>query len=136
MPQLMRAADLIVCKAGGLTVTESLACGLPMLFTDVTPGQEEGNARYAIQHGAGEWAKNPTQALEILFHWLDRDHKQLDERARMATSLGQPRAAFTVADLAWKASGALEQLGSTSRLREWVPKLKELLRAFDISIEN
>jgi 1,2-diacylglycerol 3-beta-galactosyltransferase len=44
MPTMMRAADAIICKAGGLTVTESLACGLPLLLTDVIPGQETGNA--------------------------------------------------------------------------------------------
>jgi 1,2-diacylglycerol 3-beta-galactosyltransferase len=38
MPAFMRASDLIICKAGGLTVTEALACGLPLLLVDVTPG--------------------------------------------------------------------------------------------------
>jgi UDP-N-acetylglucosamine:LPS N-acetylglucosamine transferase len=48
MPQFMHAADGIICKAGGLIVTESLACGLPLLLVDVLPGQEEGNADLVV----------------------------------------------------------------------------------------
>jgi 1,2-diacylglycerol 3-beta-galactosyltransferase len=39
MPTLMHAADFIVCKAGGLIVTEALACGLPLMLIDVIEGQ-------------------------------------------------------------------------------------------------
>ena len=46
MPAMMRAADLIACKAGGLIVTESLASGLPLLLIHALPGQEIGNADY------------------------------------------------------------------------------------------
>jgi 1,2-diacylglycerol 3-beta-galactosyltransferase len=133
MPQFMHASDLIIGKAGGLTVTEALACGLPLLFVDVTPGQEEGNAAYALGHGAGELAHKPVDALEILFHWLYRDHRLLDERARNALALGRPRSAYAVAELAWQAA---EQGRSvpTSRLLAWVPKFKELLKTFEITV--
>jgi UDP-N-acetylglucosamine:LPS N-acetylglucosamine transferase len=40
MPSLMLAADLIVCKAGGLIVSEALAAGLPLLLVEVIPGME------------------------------------------------------------------------------------------------
>ena len=63
MPALLCAADLILSKAGGLIVTKVLACGRPLLFIDVTPGQEEGNAEYVIRNGAGDWAKTPLKAL-------------------------------------------------------------------------
>jgi 1,2-diacylglycerol 3-beta-galactosyltransferase len=45
MPDLMHAADFIVCKAGGLIITESLACGLPLILYEALPGQEVGNVR-------------------------------------------------------------------------------------------
>ena len=70
MPTLMRASDAIICKAGGLIVTESLAAGLPLLLTDVIPGQETGNANYVVNGGAGELIDEPLQALETLSHWL------------------------------------------------------------------
>jgi 1,2-diacylglycerol 3-beta-galactosyltransferase len=133
MPQFMHASDLIIGKAGGLTTTEALACGLPFLFVDVTPGQEEGNAEYAISRGAGELAHNPIDALEILFHWMYRDHRLLDERARNALALGRPCSAFTVAELAWQAAEKGRSV-PTSRLLAWVPKFKELLKTFEITV--
>jgi 1,2-diacylglycerol 3-beta-galactosyltransferase len=133
MPQFMHASDLVIGKAGGLTVTEALACGLPILFVDVTPGQEEGNASYVLSRGAGEFARKPIDALEILFHWLYRDHHLLNERARNALALGQPRSAYTVAELAWQAAEKGRSVPS-SRLLAWVPKFKELLKTFEITV--
>lgn len=132
MPQFMHAADLIISKAGGLTVTESLASGLPLLLVDVTPGQEEGNAAYVIEHGAGDLAASPVDALEILYHWLDRDRLILRERAEIAASLGRPSSAYAVAELAWQCARVGRQIPK-SRLREWAPRMKKLLRTFDIS---
>ena len=93
MPLLMQAADCTVGKAGGLYVTEALACGLPILWVDLIQGQETGNAEFVINGGAGEFANNPTEALESLFHWLDKDCQLRAERARNARRLGHPRAA-------------------------------------------
>ncbi len=46
----MHAADLLVTKPGGLTVSEALACNLPMAVFDAIPGQEEDNARFLKTH--------------------------------------------------------------------------------------
>jgi len=104
MPTLMRAADCILCKAGGLIVTESLACGLPLLLIDVIPGQETGNANYVVDGGAGELAATPLDALEIVCHWLDQDGALLAKRASNARCLGRPRAAYEVAERVWSAA--------------------------------
>jgi 1,2-diacylglycerol 3-beta-galactosyltransferase len=133
MPQILHASDLVIGKAGGLIVTEAMACGIPLLFVDITPGQEEGNAAYAINRGAGELARNPIEALEILFHWFYNDHNLLDERARNALALGRPRAAYTVADLAWQAAEDGRSV-PRSRLSAWLPKFKELLKTFEITV--
>ena len=136
MPDFMAASDCILSKAGGLTVTESLASGLPLLLIDITPGQEQGNAAYVIKKGAGELANNPIEALEVLFHWLDNNQKLLIDRARSAAQIGKPGAAFSVAEIIWnfersapksKAGGRLHRL---KRL-----KLKELLQQFDVIVE-
>jgi 1,2-diacylglycerol 3-beta-galactosyltransferase len=104
MPTLMHSADLILCKAGGLIITESLACGLPMLLVDVNPGAETGNANYVVQAGTGEFGQDPIAVLEILSHWLEHGGQLLAERAANARALGRPRAAYTVADYAWTAA--------------------------------
>jgi 1,2-diacylglycerol 3-beta-galactosyltransferase len=133
MPVFMRAADLIVCKAGGLIVTEALASGLPLLIVDVTPGQEQGNAAYVVDHGAGELAETPLAALEVLFHWLDKDRSVLLEHTRVSRSLGRPDAAFTVSELAYRAAEE-DCRQPSSRLLERIPRLQALLRAFDIPV--
>lgn len=46
----MHAADLLVTKPGGLTVSEALACNLPMAVFDAIPGQEEDNANFLKTH--------------------------------------------------------------------------------------
>ncbi len=103
MPALMHAADCVVSKAGGLIVSEALACGLPMVLVDVLPGQETGNADHVINNGAGELADTPIAALEILYHWLEHGGQQLAARARNAQHLGRPHAAYDIADLVWEA---------------------------------
>jgi processive 1,2-diacylglycerol beta-glucosyltransferase len=52
--KLMDVSDLLVTKPGGMTCTEGMAKGIPMLFYEPIPGQEEENAEYFINHGFGE----------------------------------------------------------------------------------
>ncbi|MRR31517.1 glycosyltransferase, partial [bacterium] len=87
MPTLMHASDIILCKAGGLIVTESLACGLPMILIDVIPGQETGNAEYVIAYGAGDMAETLMQLLELLSHWLRTDGSLYKKRAQNARAI-------------------------------------------------
>lgn len=129
---MMRAADLIVCKAGGLTVTESLACALPMLLVDVTPGQEEGNAEYAVKNGAAELAEEPVKALEVLFHWLEEDGKRLNEVSEKARMLGRPESAYTAADFIFSAAERGPLPIHESRL-SLAPRLRELLEGIGLA---
>jgi processive 1,2-diacylglycerol beta-glucosyltransferase len=46
----MQISDLIITKPGGLTVSEALACNLPMAIFDAIPGQEEENAEFLIDN--------------------------------------------------------------------------------------
>ncbi|MBS4956028.1 glycosyltransferase [Clostridium sp.] len=46
----MQASDIIITKPGGLTVTEALACNIPMAVFDAIPGQEEENAEFLLKH--------------------------------------------------------------------------------------
>lgn len=104
MPDLMLASDAIICKAGGLIVTESLACGMPMLLIDVIPGQEEGNRDYVVKNGAGVLAETPLQMLETISHWMADDGKGLKEFAQNACKVGRSNSAYDAVDLIWKAA--------------------------------
>ena len=104
MPTLMKASDLMLCKAGGLIVTESLAAGLPMLLTEIIAGQETGNADYVVDYGAGDIADSPILILERLSHLLMDNGSLLKKLAQNARALGLPQAAYSVADLLHKAA--------------------------------
>jgi 1,2-diacylglycerol 3-beta-galactosyltransferase len=101
MPTLLRGADCVLGKAGGLTVTETMACGLPLIMVSVIPGQETGNADYVINGKAGDIAHNPTEVLEVMYHWLENGKELYNLRVQNACLLGYPQAAYDVADLVW-----------------------------------
>jgi 1,2-diacylglycerol 3-beta-galactosyltransferase len=104
MATLMRAADCVIGKAGGLTVTETLACGLPIILINLIPGQETGNADYVVNGNAGDLARDPMEVLEVMCHWLEREGELYKARSQNARSLGRPRAAYDVAELIWTAA--------------------------------
>lgn len=104
MPEMMHASDMILSKAGGLIVTESLACGLPMILIDVIPGQETGNAQYVIAYGAGAMAATPTNILELLCHWMMNNGQQFKRAAENARAIGKPRSAYDAAEIIYHAA--------------------------------
>jgi len=93
--ELMTVTDLLITKAGGVTVSEALAKQLPMLIYRPIPGQEEGNTRFLLEHGAALAPKHPDalgRALESLLTHPDR----LAAMHRAAAGLGRPDAARVV----------------------------------------
>ena len=78
--RLMAAADLLVTKAGGLTLAEAMAAGLPVLAYGSLPGQEQRNEHFAARAGIALVARS---YLELV-HLLDRalDDPDLLERLR------------------------------------------------------
>ena len=96
VPGLMAAADLIAGKPGGLTVSEALAAGLPFAVIQPYPLQEEANATYLLEHGAGV----RIDPLTTFGHKVVRVLSDPDRRAAMraaALRIGRPGAAATVA---------------------------------------
>lgn len=67
---LMDAADCIVTKPGGLTTSESLAKGLPMIIVNPIPGQEERNAEFLLNNGAAYAASSTCPVEECLYQLL------------------------------------------------------------------
>lgn len=102
IPEMMRAADVVLCKAGGLITTESLASGLPMMIVNYLPGQEEGNVDYVVSHGAGALCDTPDKAVETLKAWLEDGGVRLRKVAENAARAGRAEAAQKIAEEAWK----------------------------------
>lgn len=95
--RLMGAADLAISKPGGLTTSECLALGLPMIVFAPIPGQEERNCDYLLEHGAALKAVDAT-ALEYRVRQLVADPARLATMRANARRLGTPNAARTVLD--------------------------------------
>ena len=67
IPELMSIADLVITKPGGLTTTESLASGLPIIIINPIPGQETENAEFLENHNVGIWIKKNDNIKEKLY---------------------------------------------------------------------
>jgi 1,2-diacylglycerol 3-beta-galactosyltransferase len=101
MPEFMRAADVIVTKAGPGTIAEALNANLPIILYSKIPGQEDGNVTFVEAEGAGVWAPKPPMVVRALTRWLSRPaERELvsanarriarpDAARRIATTIGQ-----------------------------------------------
>ena len=66
MADWMRAADVVVTKAGPGTITEALCCGVPLLLTWYLPGQERANVEWVVDVGAGRWVPGERQLVDAV----------------------------------------------------------------------
>ncbi|MET0519279.1 MAG: undecaprenyldiphospho-muramoylpentapeptide beta-N-acetylglucosaminyltransferase [Burkholderiaceae bacterium] len=102
MAAQLAAADLIICRAGAVTVSELCAAGLPSVLVPLvvsTTSHQRDNARFMAQHGAAIHLPQPeltAEGLHQLLQSLDRD--TLLGMADKARALARPRAAARVAD--------------------------------------
>lgn len=85
VPELMSVSDLVITKPGGLTTTESLASGLPLIIIDPLPGQEEENAEFIENSGAGIWVKDSDNIETILLDIFNNPDKleSMKSKARL-----------------------------------------------------
>jgi 1,2-diacylglycerol 3-beta-galactosyltransferase len=112
MPEFMNAADILVTKAGPGTISEALACGLPMVLYSRIPGQEDGNVRYVVEEGAGRWAPGSERTSNAVRRWIVNP-KIRESAAASCKRIARPQAADDIADLIWnwlpyKGSGSLK----------------------------
>src|SRR6202022_3134836 len=88
----MHAADVLVTKPGGLTTSEALAAGVPLILLQPLPGQEQRNARYLTARGAALRVARGSDLARILDAVLDGGDAAQRLRAR-AAALAPPQAA-------------------------------------------
>lgn len=70
MYEYYTVSDAVITKPGGLTVTECLAFGLPLLMINAIPGQEEENAKFVECKKAGLIVEDLKKIPEIISGWL------------------------------------------------------------------
>ncbi len=95
--QFMAAADLLVTKAGGVTLAEALAAELPMVCFGSLPGQEARNERFAARAGVALLARSRTELVEAIFRPFG-DPAVLKGLRDNIRRVRRPRAAETVVE--------------------------------------
>jgi processive 1,2-diacylglycerol beta-glucosyltransferase len=96
MDEFMAAADLMIGKPGGLTTSESLIKGLAWVVVNPIPGQEEKNAVYLLEQGAGVWSDNLFTLAYKVRAVLEQPGR-LEKMQQSALALGRPDAGAMIA---------------------------------------
>lgn len=102
MPQRLATADLVVCRAGAITVSELCAAGVASVLVPLvvsTTAHQRDNARHLAQHGAATHLPQDALTPERLADLLRASRREpLQAMAERARALARPRAAARVAD--------------------------------------
>jgi processive 1,2-diacylglycerol beta-glucosyltransferase len=90
---------LLIGKAGGATVQETIAAACPMIVNQVIPGQEEGNARLIEMLGGGVVSKNMKEIPDLVQKaFADGARQWLNWRTNLKKA-SQPDSAARIAEL-------------------------------------
>ncbi len=103
VPELMSISDLVVTKPGGMTTTESLASGLPMIIINPIPGQEEENAEFLENKGVGIWLRKNDDISKV-FRDLFSNPDKLNEMKANTSLVGHPNSTKNICDILLKNS--------------------------------
>jgi UDP-N-acetylglucosamine--N-acetylmuramyl-(pentapeptide) pyrophosphoryl-undecaprenol N-acetylglucosamine transferase len=102
MPQRLAACDLMVCRAGAITVSELCAAGVPAilvpLIVSTTAHQRDNAAWMAGQGAAVHLPQSELTPSKLAGTLRDLDRTALLAMATRARALARPRAAARVAD--------------------------------------
>ena len=101
MAALMAASDLVICKSGGLTVTECLCAQVPMVLLGKAYGQENINVRTLTANGAAMHATTARELLDTLRH-ISRNPQSTDAMLINGSFLRRPDAARDIAHAAMR----------------------------------
>ncbi|MBI3229733.1 MAG: galactosyldiacylglycerol synthase [Burkholderiales bacterium] len=96
--RLMACADLAITKPGGLTSSECLAMGLPLIVNSPIPGQEERNADYLLEQGVALKAFDDV-TLEYRVRYLLQHPAKLQDMRDKARALGRAEAGRRVLEI-------------------------------------
>lgn len=99
--EYLRAADVLVTKPGGMTLSEAAATGLPMVLLPPLPGQEEDNARFFEANGGAVYCRDSREchaAVQVVLS--EQGAGQFWQRRLLAAA--KPDAARHIADWAMR----------------------------------
>lgn len=96
MPEMMRAASLLVTKAGPGTISEAMNAHLPTVLYSRLPGQEDGNVDFVVSSGTGYWAPGPERTAAAVHRILSNPSILAGMRQQCALH-ARPEAATRIA---------------------------------------
>jgi processive 1,2-diacylglycerol beta-glucosyltransferase len=97
MPERLLRQHIVIGKAGGAIVQETIAAGCPMIISQVVPGQEEGNVALILQQGVGAVAEEPEQLKTLLLRCMQNEGALWRTWKSNLIEIQRPLAAQTIA---------------------------------------
>ena len=82
VPELMRASDLLVTKAGPGTIAEASVAEVPVVVYDYVPGQERGNLDYVRTNGIGVVALTTAAVVQSVARIVHNQERLTKMRAQ------------------------------------------------------
>ena len=90
---MMDSADLFLTKPGGISTTEAMVKGLPMVLVNVVGGCETPNLQFFVSHGGAATAQTPEQIAELCRQLLYDDARRGAMHDALVRMQGKPAAA-------------------------------------------
>jgi len=97
LPRLLCQSHLLIGKAGGATVQETIAAGCPMIINHIVSGQEEGNAQLIVETNSGAIARSPAEVITQVRRAFAGNASQWREWRTNISRLSRPRASLEIA---------------------------------------
>jgi processive 1,2-diacylglycerol beta-glucosyltransferase len=97
MELYMDAADVVITKPGGLTVSESLAKRKPLILTDPIPGVENRNTYFLINNNLAVYAGKYTRIDDVIMQLFSHPEK-LSQMKRAQELYGKRHSAKATGD--------------------------------------
>lgn len=92
----MRASDIVITKAGSVTIAEALATGVPLILTGHLRGQETANLRLVEDYGVGSYVPHTSDLLAAVDTMLGSSQRNREMKQR-AVAFARPDAALDIA---------------------------------------
>jgi len=98
LPRLLCENHVLIGKAGGATVQETIAAGCPMIINHIVSGQEEGNARLIVETNSGAIALSNDEVVAEVQRAFASGAKQWHQWSVNVSKLSRPRASLEIAE--------------------------------------
>lgn len=96
--EYMNISDVVFTKPGGLTTTESLVSGLPIIVINPIPGQETENAEYLEKNNAAVWIRE-IDDINLIFNKLINNDEIIINMKRNALNISKPNSTKDICNI-------------------------------------